>query len=206
VDNIRVLIADDHDTVLEGLVAIINRQEDMLVVAEACNGSEAVTLWQQMQPDITLLDLRMPIMDGVDAIEAIHRIDAAARIIVLTTFDTDNEIFRAIKAGARGYLLKDIRRADLIDCIRRVYNGETCIPAQLAAKLASNMSKPALTDREQQVLAMLASGKSNKEIGSRLYISETTVKSHLRSIFTKLNVISRTEAITAATRRGLVQL
>ncbi len=206
VDKMRVLIADDHETVLEGLVAIINRQDDMLVVAEASNGSEAVALWQQMQPDITLLDLRMPVMDGVEAIEAIHRIDAAARVIVLTTFDTDNEIFRALKAGARGYLLKDIRRADLIDCIRRVHNGETCVPPQLAAKLASNISKPALTDREQQVLAMLASGKSNKEIGSRLYISETTVKSHLRNIFTKLNVLSRTEAITAATRRGLVQL
>lgn len=205
-DKIRILIADDHDTVLEGLVSIINRQQDMLVVAEARDGSEAVTLWQQMQPDVTLLDLRMPVMDGVQAIEAIHRIDAVARIIVLTTFDTDNEIFRAIKAGARGYLLKDIRRVDLIDCIRRVYNGETCIPPQLAAKLASNMSKPALTDREQQVLAMLASGKSNKEIGSRLYISETTVKTHLRNIFTKLNVISRTEAISAATKRGLVQL
>jgi DNA-binding NarL/FixJ family response regulator len=178
----------------------------MLVVAEACNGSEALTLWQQMQPDITLLDLRMPIMDGVDTIEAIHRIDSQARIIVLTTFDTDNDIFLAIKAGARGYLMKDIKRADLIVCIRCVHSGDTCIPPHLAAKLASNIGKPALTEREQQVLTMLASGKNNKDIGSRLYISETTVKSHLRNIFSKLNVISRTEAITAATRRGLVQL
>jgi len=205
-EKMRILIADDHDTVLEGLVSIINRQQDMHVVAEAGNGSDAVTLWQQMQPDITLLDLRMPVMDGVQAIETIIRIDAAARVIVLTTFDTDNEIFRAIKAGARGYLLKDIRRENLIDCIRRVYNGETCIPPQLAGKLVSGMSKPTLTDREQQVLTMLASGKSNKEIGSHLYISETTVKSHLRSIFAKLHVMSRTEALTAATRRGLVQL
>ena len=205
-DRIRVLIADDHVTVLEGLAAIIGRQTDMEVVAEAANGREAVELWQKRRPDVTLLDLRMPILDGVGTIEEIRRQQASARIIVLTTFDSDNEIARAIKAGAKGYLLKDARREELLDCIRRVKSGETCVPTALAAKLAESMSSEPLTGRELDVLKLLAGGKSNKEIGSQLFITETTVKSHLRSIFNKLNVLSRTEAITTASRRGLVQL
>ena len=205
-DRIRVLIADDHVTVLEGLAAIIGRQTDMDVVAQAATGREAIELWQQYRPDITLLDLRMPILDGVGAIGEIRRQQPSARIIVLTTFDSDNEIARAIKAGAKGYLLKDARREELLDCIRKVNSGETCLPTALAAKLAESMSSEPLTGRELDVLKLLASGKSNKEIGSRLFITETTVKSHLRSIFSKLNVLSRTEAITTASRRGLVQL
>lgn len=205
-NRIRVLIADDHVTVLEGLAAIIGRQTDMKVVAEASNGREAVDLWQKHQPDVTLVDLRMPTLDGVGAIEEIRRQQASARIVVLTTFDSDNEIVRAIKAGAKGYLLKDARREELLDCIRKVNAGETCVPPALAAKLAESMSSEPLTGRELDVLALLARGKSNKEIGNHLYITETTVKSHLRNIFTKLNVLSRTEAITTASRRGLVQL
>jgi len=205
-DRIRVLIADDHVTVLEGLAAIIGRQTDMEVVAEASNGREAVELWHKHRPDITLLDLRMPGLDGVGAIDEIRRQQASARIVVLTTFDSDNEIASAIKAGAKGYLLKDARREELLDCIRKVNSGETCIPTALAAKLAESMSSEPLTGRELDVLNLLADGKSNKEIGSHLYITETTVKSHLRSIFSKLNVLSRTEAITTASRRGLVQL
>ena len=205
-DRIRVLIADDHVTVLEGLAAIIGRQTDMQVVAEAANGREAVELWQQHRPDVTLLDLRMPILDGVEVIEEIRRQRASARIVVLTTFDSDNEIARAIKAGAKGYLLKDTRREELLDCIRKVNSGQTCVPIALAAKLAESMSSEPLTGRELDVLKLLADGKSNKEIGSQLFISETTVKSHMRSIFSKLNVLSRTEAITTASRRGLVQL
>lgn len=205
-DRIRVLIADDHVTVLEGLAAIIGRQRDMKVVAEAANGREAVELWEKHRPDVSLMDLRMPTLDGVGAIEEIRRQQASARMIILTTFDFDNEIARAIKAGAKGYLLKDARREELLDCIRKVNSGETCIPAALAAKLAESMSSEPLTGRELDVLSLLAQGKSNKEIGSRLYITETTVKSHLRSIFSKLNVLSRTEAITTASRRGLVQL
>ncbi len=205
-DRIRVLVADDHVTVLEGLAAIIGRQSDMEVVAEAANGREAVELWQKHRPDVTLLDLRMPTLDGVGAINEIRRQQASARIVVLTTFDTDNEIARAIKAGARGYLLKDAPREELLDCIRKVNSGETCIPTALAAKLAESMSSESLIGRELDVLSLLAHGKSNKEIGSRLFITETTVKSHLRSIFSKLNVLSRTEAITTASRRGLVQL
>ena len=205
-DQIRVLIVDDHVTVLEGLAAIIGRQTDMEVVAQAANGREAVDLWQKHRPDVTLLDLRMPILDGVGTIGEIRRQQASARIIVLTTFDSDNEIARAIKAGAKGYLLKDARREELLDCIRRVNSGETSVPTALAAKLAESMSSEPLTGREQDVLKLLACGKSNKEIGSHLFITETTVKSHLRSIFSKLNVLSRTEAITTASRRGLVQL
>jgi len=204
-DNIRVLIADDHVTVLEGLAAIIGRQPDMMVVAEAADGQEAVDLWTEHHPDVTLLDLRMPTLDGVGVIENIRKQDASARVIVLTTYDSDTEILRAIKAGTKAYLLKDARREELLDCIRRVNRGETCIPASLAEKLAAGLSSESLTGRELNVLELLAQGKSNKEIGVNLYISETTVKSHLRSIFRKLNVLSRTEAITVASRRGLIR-
>lgn len=203
-EKIRVLIADDHVTVREGLAAMIGRQPDMTVVAEAENGREAVELWQIHKPYVTLLDLRMPVLDGVGAVEEIRRQDTLARIIVLTTFDTDDEIYRAIKAGAKGFLLKDARREELLDCIRRVHAGETCISPALTAKLAAGMNSEVLTGRELDVLGLLARGKSNKEIGANLYISETTVKSHLRSIFAKLNVLSRTEAVAVASRRGLV--
>ena len=205
-DKIRLLIADDHMTVLAGLASIIGMQPDMIVVAEAADGRQAVDLWRKHRPDVTLLDLRMPKLDGVGAIDEIRKEDTSARIIILTTYDTDNEIYRAIKAGAKGYLLKDARREELLDCIRKVNRGDTCIPQALVEKLAAGMSSEALTGRELQVLTLLARGKSNKEIGANLFISETTVKGHLRNIFTKLNVLSRTEAITVASRRGLVQL
>jgi DNA-binding NarL/FixJ family response regulator len=205
-DKVRVLIADDHVTVTAGLASIIGLQPDMLVIAEAANGRDAVDLWRQHRPDVALLDLRMPVLDGVGAIEQIHQEDASARVIVLTTYDTDNEIYRAIKAGAKGYVLKDARREELLETIRRVSRGETCIPLSLVEKLAAGLSSETLPGRELDVLTLLARGKSNKEIGSNLYISETTVKAHLRSIFTKLNVLSRTEAIATASRRGLVQL
>jgi DNA-binding NarL/FixJ family response regulator len=204
--KIRVLIADDHVTVLEGLAAIIGRQPDMMVAAEAADGQEAVELWTKHHPDVTLLDLRMPKLDGVSAIERIRRQDASARFIVLTTYETDTEILRAIKAGTKAYLSKDSRREELLDCIRRVNRGETCIPASLVEKVAAGLCSESLTGRELNVLELLARGKSNKEIGVSLYVSETTVKSHLRSIFRKLNVLSRTEAITVASRRGLIQL
>jgi DNA-binding NarL/FixJ family response regulator len=204
--KIRVLIADDHVTVLEGLAAMIGRQPDMVVVAEAADGQEAIDLWITHRPEVTLLDLRMPKLDGVDVIEEIRKRDSSARIIVLTTYETDTEIMRAIKAGTKAYLLKDARREELLDCIRWVNRGDTCIPASLIEKVATGLSSEALTGRELNVLELLARGKSNKEIGVSLYISETTVKSHLRSIFRKLNVLSRTEAISVASRRGLIRL
>jgi len=206
ISTIRLLVADDHVTVREGLVAILDRQPDMLVVAEATSGQEAVDRWLQHRPDVALIDLRMPILDGVGAIEKIRAADPTAVVIILTTFDTDNDISRAIRAGAKGYLLKDATREELLDCIRKVHARETCISPALVAKLASDIRRTALTGREFKVLEKLAQGKSNKEIATTLCISETTVKSHLRSIFAKLNVQSRTEAITVATRQGLVHL
>ncbi len=204
--KIRVLIADDHVVVREGLAAMINRQPDMKVVAQATNGQQAIELWEKHQPQVVLLDLRMPVLDGVGATSAIRQRDASARIIVLTTFDTDNDISRAVSAGAKGYLMKDVLREELLACIRKVHGGETCIPPPLVAKLAAGMSSESLTGREQEVLSLLALGKSNREMSALLFISEPTVKSHLRSIFGKLNVLSRTEAIAVAGRRGLIQI
>jgi len=204
-DNIRILIADDHVTVLEGLVAIIGWESDMRVVAKAGNGRLAVELWLELRPDVALLDLRMPQLDGASAIEEIRRHDPSARIIILTTYNTDNEIARAIRAGARGYLLKDAPREELLDCIRRVRRDEVCIPPFLTAKLAAIISSDTLSGREIGVVELLAQGLSNKEIGTKLSISDTTVKAHLRSIFAKLNVTNRTEAISVAGRRGLIR-
>jgi len=202
----RVLIADDHTTFLAGLTSNMEIKRDMIVVAQATNGRQASDLWRKHRPSVMLLDLRMPVLDGVGVIDEVRRDDASARIVILTTYDSDNDIYRAIKAGAKGYLLKDARREELLDCIRKVNKGETCIPHSLMQKLVTGISSEALTDREAEVLQLLADGKSNKEIGAKLFISEFTVKGHLRNIFTKLNVLSRTEAISAATRRGLIQL
>jgi DNA-binding NarL/FixJ family response regulator len=205
-ERIRILIADDHTVVREGLVSLVKRKSDMVVVAEASNGREAVDLWKQHRPDVTVLDLRMPELDGVGAIKEIRELDANAPIVVLTTYDGDEDIYRAIKAGAKAYLLKDTARDALVDCVRRVHSGETYLPPPLAAKLAERVSGTGLSVREMEVLQRMAAGKSNKEIGAELFISEGTVKSHVKGIFTKLDVVSRTEAIATATRRGLIQL
>jgi two-component system NarL family response regulator len=203
---IRILVADDHSVVREGLVSLVKRKADMVVVAEASNGREAVDLWKEHRPDVVLLDLRMPELDGVGAIKEIRELDPNAHIVVLTTFDGDEDIYRAIKSGAKGYLLKDTAREALMECIRKVHSGETCIPPGLAAKLAERVSGEALSAREIEVLQRIAAGKSNKEIGAELFISEGTVKTHVKSIFGKLDVVSRTEAVATATRRGLIQL
>ena len=206
VKKIPVLIADDHSTFLAGLSSIIGMERDMFVVAQATDGSQAVDLWRKHRPCVTLLDLRMPHADGVRAIHEIRQEDDSAKIIILTTYDGDNDIYRAIKAGAKGYLLKDARREELVDCIRKVNKGETCIPQALLQKLAMGISSDPLTDRELEVLDLLSHGKSNKEIAANLSLSEFTVKGHLHNIFIKLNVLSRTEAIAAASRRGLIKL
>jgi len=204
--KLRILIADDHPTFLAGLVSIINMMPDMIVVGEASDGQQAVTQWLKHRPDLTLLDLRMPKMDGVATIEEIRRHEINARIIILTTFDTDNEIHRAFKAGAKGFLLKDTRREQLLECIRKVSRDEVFLPQSLMGKLAGAIGGETLTARELDVLKLLASGKSNKEIGASLFISETTVKGHLQHIFSKLHVLSRTEAIAVASHRGLIEL
>jgi two-component system NarL family response regulator len=205
-EQIRLLIADDHALILEGLAATIGRQNDMTVVAKASNGREAVELWKTHRPDVLLLDLRMPTLNGVAVIKELRDLDVSARVIVHTTYDTDEEIYQAIRAGAKGYLLKDAPLEELLDSIRKVHSGETCISPALGSKLASHVSGETLTSREIDVLKLLARGRSNKEIGADLFISETTVKTHVRSIFGKLSVMSRTEAIAAANRRGLIQL
>jgi DNA-binding NarL/FixJ family response regulator len=202
---IRVLVADDHPTVLAGLAAIIGLQRDMAVVAEAANGRAAIALWQMHRPDVALLDLRMPEIDGVGVIEAIRAVDRTAKIVILTTFDTDNDVHRAIKAGARGYLLKDAPREDLLGCVREVHAGATCIPPAVAVRLAAAIGSDELTAREHEVLQLLAEGRSNRDIGVALGIGETTVKSHVRAVFSKLDVLTRTEAVRMATRRGLLR-
>src|SRR6266568_4747363 len=198
---IRVLVAEDHTVVRDGLVAIIKQEADMDVVAETGDGQHAAELWKKHRPDITLMDLRMPGLDGVNAIYQIRAADPNARIIVLTTYDGDEDIYRGMRAGAKSYLLKDVRREELFQCIRAVHAGRTFLPPAVAAKLAE-----ALTPRELEVLRLLAEGKPNKLIGSHLAITEVTVKSHVQALFRKLNVLSRTEAIAVANRRGLLHL
>jgi len=203
---IRLLVADDHTVVRDGLVAIIGQQSDLEVVAEAGDGRQAADLWKQHRPDVTLMDLRMPALDGVNAIYEIRAADPNARIIILTTFDGDEDIYRGMRAGAKSYLLKDARREELFHCIREVHAGKTFIPPAVAAKLAERLPAEDLSPRELEVLRLLAQGKPNKLIGADLSISEVTVKSHVQSVFRKLNVLSRTEAIAVANRRGLLHL
>src|SRR5436189_1807549 len=203
---IRGLMAEDHTVVRDGLVAIIKQEADMEVVAETGDGQQAAELWQNHRLDITLMDLPMPGTDGVSAIYQIRAIDPKARIIVLTTYDGDEDIYRGMRAGAKSYLLKDVRREELFRCIREVHAGRTLLPPTVAAKLAERLPTEELTPRELEVLRLLASGKPNKLIGADLAITEVTVKSHVQSVFRKLNVLSRTEAIAVANRRGLLHL
>ena len=203
---IRILIADDHLVVRIGLRSMIDTQPDMNVIAEAANGREAVALFRDHQPDVTLIDLRMPVMGGVEAVGVIHAEFPDARIIVLTTYDGDENIYRALQGGARAYLLKDIPREEFLDDIRAVYQGQYCIPPAVAARLAQRIPGPELSARELEVLKLIVEGMSNKEIASTLSITESTVKNHVNSILSKLNVKDRTQAATTALRRGIVTL
>ena len=205
-DSIRILVADDHNVVRQGLVALIKTVSDMTVVAEAADGAQAVELFRKYKPDVTIMDLRLPIMSGVEAITHIRRDFPSARILVLTTFDGDENIFRALQAGARGYLLKDMFGDELMEAIRGVHAGKTRIPAPIAQRLAERMGGPSLTNRELEVLKLIVSGKSNKDIGNDLSISEATVKTHINSILSKLGVSDRTQAATTALQRGIVEL
>jgi DNA-binding NarL/FixJ family response regulator len=202
----NVLVVDDHALLRTGVANIINQESDLRVVAEASNGLEAVEAFVRHRPDVTLLDLRMPVMEGVEAVRQIRERDPLAKVIVLTTYDTDDDISRALKAGAKAYVLKDISADALIECIHEVLAGKTYLAPSAAAKLAEGVTRVQLTPRELATLRLMADGKSNKEIASELDISERTVKTHLGHLFEKLGVTSRTEAVKIATRRGLVRL
>jgi DNA-binding NarL/FixJ family response regulator len=204
--SFTVLVADNHPVVREGLVALINRQPDMRVIAEAGNGRQAVEAFFAQRPDIALLDLRMPMLDGIDAVISICEKDPAARIAIVTSYQDEEDIYRALRAGAQGYILKDAPVDQLVECIHAVGEGRTWIPPQVGAKLAKRIADRELTRRESEVLHVVAAGKSNKDIGSALDISEATVKVHMTHILEKLKVSGRTEAINVAVRRGLVRL
>ncbi len=205
-DPIRIMIVEDHAVVRQGLVALLRTVPEFAIVAEAADGHEAIELFRRHQPDVTLMDLRLPRMNGVEAIAAIRVDFPQARIIVLTTFDGDEDIYRALQAGARGYLLKGMTGDELMEAIRSVYGGKSRIPSPVAERLAERMSAPVLTARETEVLQLIVGGNSNKEIAAALFISEATVKTHINSLLNKLGVTDRTQAATTALQRGIVHL
>ena len=203
---IRVLCVDDHRLMREGIVRIVGVQPDMTVVAEAADGEEAVEQFLRFRPDVTLMDLEMPTMNGVQAIQAIRNRQPDARIVVLTMYHGDEDIYRAVAAGAMGYLLKDTLPDDLIRVIRDVHAGQRAIPPEIAAVLEQRANQPSLTFRESQVLELLATGKRNKEIAAALGISGDTASAHIKSIFLKFNVHDRTAALAEALRRGIIHI
>ena len=213
---IKIMIVDDHTVVRDGLSSMLGRQEDFIVVAEAQNGIEAVEKAADFHPEVILMDLRMPEMNGVEAMRAIGERDSDIRFIVLTTYDTDEYIFDAIEAGAKGYLLKDASREDLFNGIRAVYKGQSLIEPRVATRVLDRMAQLSrqarepvqgtLSDREIEVLQLMAKGAANKQIAGSLLISESTVKTHVANIFSKLDVNHRTEAVTNALQRGIIKL
>jgi DNA-binding NarL/FixJ family response regulator len=204
--TIRLLIVDDHSIVRQGLAAMIENEPDMTVVGQAGNGQEAINQYRRLQPDITLMDLRMPQMNGVDATKAVCTEFTQARIIVLTTYDGDEDIYRALRAGAKGYLLKDAEPEALLNAIHGVHGGQQCVPPEVGAKLVQRMNNPELSDRELDVLHLMVQGLSNQDIGVSLNITESTVKFHVNRILSKLGVSDRTQAVVTALRRGIARL
>ena len=204
--RVRVLVADDHPVVRTGLAAVIAQEADLELVAEAEHGGQAVALFAEHRPDVVLIDLRMPVMDGIEAIRAIIREFPAARILALTTYEGDVDIQRALEAGACGYLLKDMLLTEVITAVRAVHRGERVIPPAVAARLAEFTPRSDLTEREIEVLGLVARGLSNKEVAHTIGRTDETVKIHLKNIFAKLGVADRTEAVTQALTRGLIHL
>lgn len=203
---IRILVAEDHVVARVGVTTIVNKQKDMKVVAEATNGAEAVDLYRAHRPDVALLDLRMPIVSGIDAILSIRSEFPAARTIALTSYGGDADIRRALKAGVRAYLTKDLLLDELLTAIRAVHRGETYVPATLASVLSAQASRPDLTPRELQILELVVRGFVNKQIAFSLNISEFTIKNHMKRLLSKLGVQDRTQAATAAIERGIIHL
>jgi len=204
--RIKILVADDHPYVRDGIVSVVAAERDMQVVAQAENGAAAVALAKKHRPDIVLIDLRMPQLDGLDAITQIQSLGLACKVVVLTTYESEQDIHLALKHGARGYLLKDTPRPMLLDAIRRVHHGETSIPPRIGQKLVENMNRPALSARELDAIRLIAEGRSNKEIGVQLGITEGTVKAHVKSVLFKLKAPGRTAAVREAVHRGLVHM
>jgi two-component system, NarL family, response regulator len=204
--KIRVMLADDHPVVRDGLAAIVNQQPDMEVVVEAGDGEQAITLYGQHLPDVLLLDLRMPKYDGVAVVQRVLEAHPKARVLIITTYDGDEDIFRSLSQGAKGYLLKDAPRQEILSAIRAVADDRPYTSSSIAAKALQRMAKPSLTQRELSVLQLVAQGRSNKDIARRLEITEGTAKTHVKAILAKLDAISRTEAVAVAHKRGLIRL
>lgn len=204
--KISILVAEDHELVRDGICAIVNQQPDITVIAEAEDGEKAVQLYREKQPDVVLMDLRMPNIEGVEAIAQIKSEFPQTKIIILTTYDTDEDIYRGLQAGAKGYLLKDTTSEELATAIRTVYQGKKYVPQYVAIKLAERITSSELTNREIEVLKLLTKGNNNQEIGSILNITEGTVKFHVNNILNKLGVSDRTQAVITALKRGLTRL
>jgi DNA-binding NarL/FixJ family response regulator len=204
--RIRVFCVDDHPLLREGISAVINNQPDMLMVAEASNANEAIEQFRKHKPDVTLMDLRLPGMSGIDAMIAIRTEFPEARIIILTTFEGDVEIQRALEAGARAYMLKSMPPKDMIDTIRQVHGGTKRVPPEIASHLAEHYSDEPLTTREIEVLSQIAGGNRNRDIADKLFITEETVKVHIKHIMEKLGASDRTQAVAIGVRRGIIQL
>lgn len=204
--TIRVMLVDDHPAFRKGLAALIKTEPDLEVIAETGDGNEAITFYRRHRPDVVLMDLRLPGMGGVEATIAIRKEFPEARVIVLTTFDMDEDIFRAMDSGAKSYLLKDTPEEELTSTIRDVHAGQEKLAPKLAERLAQRQKRPELSQREMEVLQLLVRGRSNKEIGSTLFITEDTVKAHLKTLFVKLGVQDRTDAAITAIRQGIVHL